>query len=44
MKEYLGLGPEDVILGLLYLGYSDEPRRPGKRTSITDKIKWVTAL
>jgi nitroreductase len=44
MKEYLGLGPEDTILGLLYLGYSDEPRRPGKRTTVTEKTKWVTAL
>jgi nitroreductase len=44
MKEYLGLGPEDVILGLLYLGYTDEPRRPGKRTPITEKTKWITAI
>jgi nitroreductase len=44
MKEYLGLGPDDVILGLLYLGYSDEPRRPGKRTPISEKTTWVTAL
>jgi nitroreductase len=44
MKEYLGLGPEDTILGLLYLGYTDEPRRPGKRTPITEKTKWVTDL
>ena len=44
MKEYLGLGPEDVILGLLYLGYTDEPRRPGKRTPITEKTKWITAV
>jgi nitroreductase len=44
MKEYLGLGPEDSILGLLYLGYTDEPQRPGKRTPITEKTKWVTAL
>jgi nitroreductase len=44
MKEYLGLGAEDVILGLLYLGYTDEPPRPGKRTPITEKTKWITAL
>ncbi len=44
MKEYLGLGPEDVILGLLYLGYTDEPRRPGKRTPIAEKTKWIAAL
>jgi nitroreductase len=44
MREYLGLGAQDQILGLLYLGYSDEPPRPGKRTPITEKTKWVTAL
>ncbi len=44
MKEYLGLGPEDVILGLLYLGYTNDPQRPGKRTPITEKTKWITAL
>ena len=44
MKEYLGLGPEDTVLGLLYLGYTDQTRRPGKRTPIGDKTKWVTRL
>lgn len=44
MKEYLGLGPDDVILGLLYLGYTDEPRRPGKRSPITEKTKWIASL
>ena len=44
MKEYLGLGPEDAILGLLYLGYSDDLRRPGKRSDITEKTKWITAV
>jgi nitroreductase len=44
MKEYLGLDTEDVILGLLYLGYTDEPPRPGKRTPVTEKTKWITAL
>ncbi len=44
MKEYLGLRPEDAILGLLYLGFTNEPRRPGKRTPISEKTKWITAL
>jgi nitroreductase len=44
MRDYLGLSPEDVVLGLLYLGYTEEPRRPGKRTPITEKTKWITAL
>lgn len=44
MKEYLGLRPEDAILGLLYLGFTNEPQRPGKRTPISEKTKWITAL
>ncbi|HUB59462.1 MAG TPA: nitroreductase [Puia sp.] len=44
MKEYLGLGAEDTVLGLLYLGYTEEPRRPGKRTPVTEKTKWIAAL
>src|SRR5579872_4698107 len=27
MHDWLGLGPEDRVLGLLYLGRTDEPRR-----------------
>jgi nitroreductase len=44
MKEYLGLGPDDIVLGLLYLGFTDEPLRPGKRTPVAEKTKWITAL
>src|SRR5580658_3468848 len=44
MKEFLDLGPEDTILGLLYLGFTDDPQRPGKRTPIAEKTKWVTDL
>ncbi|HEV2354405.1 MAG TPA: nitroreductase [Puia sp.] len=44
MHDWLGLGPEDRILGLLYLGHTDEPRRPGKRSPIADKVKWVSSL
>jgi nitroreductase len=44
MKDYLDLGVEDTILGLLYMGYSDEPLRPGKRTPVGDKTTWITAI
>jgi len=27
MKEYLGLGGEDIIIGMLYLGYTDEEKK-----------------
>jgi len=41
MKEYFGLGEEDKMVGLLYLGYTDEPVRPGKRNvPLGDKVMW----
>jgi nitroreductase len=42
MKEYLGLAHEDHVLGLIYLGYSDEPVKDGVRnTPWTDKVQWM---
>ena len=41
MKQYLGLDAEDVMIGLLYLGYTDEPAKPGKRSPAAEKIKWI---
>lgn len=40
MKDYLQLGEEDVVIDLLYLGYTNEPKKPGKRMAIEDKITW----
>ena len=40
MKEYLDLRVEDVVIGLLYLGYTDEPVKPGKRQSVEEKTIW----
>jgi nitroreductase len=40
-KEYLGLEEEDIVLGLIYMGYTDEPKREGKRNiPLEDKVKW----
>ncbi len=42
MKEYLGLGEEDIVLGLIYLGYTDEPLKEGQRnTPVSEKVKWL---
>ena len=40
MKTYLGFGPEDKVLGFLYLGIpNDEEKAPGRRvSSIQDKV------
>jgi nitroreductase len=40
MKEYLDLGPEDVLLGMLYLGWTDEPWKAGKRGPVKEKTSW----
>lgn len=41
MKEFLGLGEEDVVIGLLYMGYTNEPKKPGRRMPVDGKLKWV---
>jgi nitroreductase len=42
MKEYLGLAAEDLMIGMLYIGYTDEPVKESKRTPIEDKVRWIT--
>jgi nitroreductase len=41
MKEFLGLGQEDQVLGLLYLGYSEAKPEGIRKTPLEEKIKWV---
>ncbi len=44
MKRMLGLGEEDVMLGILYLGYSDEAPKVGKRiVPLAEKVEWINA-
>lgn len=41
MRSYLELEEGDRIVGLLYLGYSDEPDRKGSRQiPLSEKIQW----
>ncbi|HXB09385.1 MAG TPA: nitroreductase [Puia sp.] len=40
MKEFLGLEEEDMLLGLLYMGYTDEPVKTGKRGPVEEKTSW----
>lgn len=42
LKDYLKLKEEDMVMGLLYLGYSDK-RKPQKerKISLKDKIYWM---
>jgi nitroreductase len=42
LKDHLGLGAEDQVLGYIFLGHTDEPAKEGTRNSqITDKVKWM---
>jgi len=41
MKKMLGLAEDDLVMGLLYLGYSDEAPAEGKRNiPLAEKISW----
>lgn len=40
MKDYFELGNEDVLLGMLYMGYTDEPGKAGKRGPVEEKTSW----
>jgi nitroreductase len=40
-RDALNLGEEDRVLGILYLGYTDEPFKQGTRmVPLADKVEW----
>ncbi|MBJ6118614.1 nitroreductase [Pontibacter sp. BT310] len=42
MKEMLQLREEDVVLGILYLGYAENPAHEGKRNiPLSEKVEWA---
>ena len=42
LKEYLHLGPDDIIMGLIFLGYTDEAHKEGIRNiAMSEKVKWL---
>lgn len=42
MKSYLKLGEEDQVMGLLYMGYSDQEPKPTQRNiPLEEKVKWM---
>jgi nitroreductase len=44
MKTWLGLREEDIVIGLLYLGYTDEPAKTGHREPVETKTTWIGKL
>jgi nitroreductase len=41
MKDFLGLGEEDQLIGVLYLGYANEYPVGERLTPLEEKVKWV---
>ncbi|RZJ90997.1 MAG: nitroreductase [Chryseobacterium sp.] len=41
MKMYLGLTENDLVMGLIYLGYTDEHKEGTRKIPLADKIIWV---
>jgi nitroreductase len=42
LKTHFELAADDIVMGLIYLGYTDEPAKDGVRnTALTEKIKWM---
>ena len=40
IKDFLSLNTEDVVIGMIYLGYSDEETEGKRQTSIDEKVTW----
>jgi nitroreductase len=40
MKDFLQIKEDDIVLGILYLGYSDEKMEGKRHTEIEDKVIW----
>jgi nitroreductase len=41
MKEFLALGEDDEVMGILYLGYADEHPEGKRNIPLEEKITWV---
>ncbi|HET9825476.1 MAG TPA: nitroreductase family protein, partial [Chitinophagaceae bacterium] len=40
LKDFLNLKEEDILMGILYLGYSDEKVEGKRQTEIEQKVIW----
>jgi len=41
MKQFLGLGDEDVVMGVLYLGYSNTKPTGKRKIPLSEKVIWI---
>lgn len=42
MHEFLGLGDQDRLMGVLYLGYADQHPRGERNIPLTEKTTWIS--
>jgi nitroreductase len=42
MKTFLGFGEQDQVLGLFYLGYSEEHPECKRKIPLEEKVRWVS--
>ncbi|MGC4037040.1 MAG: nitroreductase [Chitinophagaceae bacterium] len=40
-KDFFGLGEQDKLLGFFYIAYVAVPSATGKRSPLTEKVKWT---
>jgi nitroreductase len=41
MKDFFQLREEDIVMGIIYLGYSEKELQGRRITPIDEKIKWM---
>lgn len=42
MKDYFSLSADDFVVGFIYLGYSDQPKKEAQRNiPLTEKVTWA---
>jgi nitroreductase len=41
MKDFLQLRDEDIVMGIIYLGYSDEKTEGKRSIPLDEKVKWI---
>ncbi len=41
MKDFMALGKDDVMIGLLYLGYTNDTNKTGRRMPVEAKTSWA---
>ena len=41
MKDFLGLGEQDEVAGVIYLGHTDEHPQGNRKVPMEEKVKWL---